>query len=139
MSMEAISSTGKIAEATVSKPQVDVPDVVPEISHAEIKPIVAKESFSDAKETDKDKQQDLFAPKEKDPSEKTIDSVISEVNNKLSQTRCEYSYDEDTRRVAIKVFDKESEELIREVPPEKSLELLKKFREMVGIIVDEKR
>ena len=48
------------------------------------------------------------------------------------------SYDEDTKRITIKVFDDETEELIREVPPEKSLEVLKKVWEIAGIIIDEK-
>lgn len=77
----------------------------------------------------------------KEPSKNTIDSVVSEVNQKmrLTKTRCEYSYDEPTKRVSIKVYDKESDTLIREVPPEKSLEMLQKMWEIAGIIVDEKR
>lgn len=77
----------------------------------------------------------------KEPSKNTIDSVVSEVNQKmrLTKTRCEYSYDEPTKRVSIKVYDKDSDKLIREVPPEKSLEMLQKMWEIAGIIVDEKR
>lgn len=44
----------------------------------------------------------------KDPTQKTIDAMMSEANQKLSKTRCEYSYDEPTRRVSIKVYDKET-------------------------------
>lgn len=77
----------------------------------------------------------------KEPSKSTIDSVVSEANQKmrLTKTRCEYSYDEPTKRVSIKVFDKDTDTLIREVPPEKSLEMLQKMWEIAGIIVDEKR
>ncbi|MBO5483694.1 MAG: flagellar protein FlaG [Lachnospiraceae bacterium] len=77
----------------------------------------------------------------KDPSVSTIDSVVSEANQKmrLTKTRCEYSYDEPTKRVSIKVYDKDTDKLIREVPPEKSLEMLQKMWELAGIIVDEKR
>ena len=75
----------------------------------------------------------------KDPTKKTIDAMMSEANQKLSKTRCEYSYDEPTRRVSIKVYDKDTDKLIREVPPEKSLEALQKIWELAGIIVDEKR
>ena len=66
----------------------------------------------------------------KDPAKSTIDMV---------STRCEYSYDEATKRVSIKVFDKTSDKLIREVPPEESLEMLQKMWELAGLIVDEKR
>ena len=78
-------------------------------------------------------------PGAKDPTQKTIDAMMSEANQKLSKTRCEYSCDEPTRRVSIKVYDKETDQLIREVPPEKSLEALQKIWELAGIIVDEKR
>ena len=75
----------------------------------------------------------------KDPAKSTIDSAVSSANNRMVRTRCEYSYDEATERVSIKVFDKTSDKLIREVPPEESLEMLQKMWELAGLIVDEKR
>ena len=63
----------------------------------------------------------------KDPAKSTIDSAVSSANNRMVSTRCEYSYDEATKRVSIKVFDKTSDKLIREVPPEESLEMLQKM------------
>ena len=86
-----------------------------------------------------DDETDGQNPGLKDPTKKTIDAMMSEANQKLSRTRCEYSYDEPTRRVSIKVYDKDTDKLIREVPPEKSLEALQKIWELAGIIVDEKR
>ena len=79
--------------------------------------------------------------KEKEPSKSTIDSAISNANTKMSmsKTRCAYAYDKDTKRITIKVYDDVTDELIREVPPEKSLEALKKIWELAGIFVDEKR
>ncbi len=73
------------------------------------------------------------------PTRKSVESAMSEANRKLNKTRCEYSYDEPTKRVSIKVYDKETDELIREVPPEKSLEMLQKMWELAGLIVDERR
>lgn len=75
----------------------------------------------------------------KEPTISTIDSAISEMNAKMSKTHCAYAYDADTKRITIKVYDDETDELIREVPPEKSLEVLKKVWESAGIIIDEKR
>ena len=75
----------------------------------------------------------------KEPAKSTIDSAVSSANNRMVSTRCEYSYDEATKRVSIKVFDKTSDKLIREVPPEESLEMLQKMWELAGLIVDEKR
>lgn len=79
--------------------------------------------------------------KEKEPAKSTIDSAMSELNAKMSmaKTRCAYAYDKDTKRITIKVYDEDTDELIREVPPEKSLEVLKRIWELAGIIIDEKR
>lgn len=80
--------------------------------------------------------------KEKDPAQSTIDTAISGMNAqmaKMAKTRCAYAYDEGTKRITIKVYDDETDELIREVPPEKSLEALKKIWELAGIFIDEKR
>ena len=71
----------------------------------------------------------------------TIDSTISETNSKIkmSNTQLQYSIDKDTQRICIKIIDKDTDKVIREVPPEETLEAIKKIWEIAGIIVDEKR
>ena len=76
--------------------------------------------------------------KEKEPTKSTIDATMSNLNARMKKTKCAYAYDEDTKRITIKVYDSDSDELIREVPPEKSLEALKKVWELAGIIIDQK-
>lgn len=73
-------------------------------------------------------------------SKDTLKSAFSEMNSKLKmqRTRCEYEYDEETNRVSIKVYDKETDELVLEAPPEESIEALKKTLEVAGILVDKK-
>jgi flagellar protein FlaG len=70
-----------------------------------------------------------------------LKSAIDQANNKMKQvrTRFEYSYHEETNRISIKVIDKETQEIIREIPQEESLEMLEKIWEIAGILVDEKR
>lgn len=53
-------------------------------------------------------------------------------------TSFEMKYHEQTKAVMIKVFNKETGELIREIPPEKTLDLVVKMMEIAGILVDEK-
>ncbi|MDE6566988.1 MAG: flagellar protein FlaG [Lachnospiraceae bacterium] len=102
---------------------------------------VEKNSFvrTDRSSAQGDMEQKEPVFEKKDPTANSIESAFSSANSKLSKTRCEYSYDEDTRRVSIKVYDKDSDELIREVPPEESLEMLQRIWELAGIMVDEKR
>ena len=74
--------------------------------------------------------------------EKTVKvkNAIAEVNKKMNQhTRCEFSYHEDTKRVSIKVIDSDTDEVVREIPPEETLDMLSKMWEVAGILVDEQR
>jgi len=79
--------------------------------------------------------------RETSASEQHIKSEISKANNKLRNhnTKCEFGYHEETRRVTIKVLDKDTEEVIREIPPEKTLEMIEKMWELAGFLVDERR
>ena len=44
-----------------------------------------------------------------------------------------------TNRVTIKIVDKKTKEVIKEFPPEKTLDMIAKVWEMAGLMVDEKR
>jgi flagellar protein FlaG len=74
-------------------------------------------------------------------SEQQIKNAISQANNKMKshRTKCEFSYHEETKRVSIKVVDKETQEVIREIPPEETLEMVQKMWELAGMLVDERR
>ena len=70
-----------------------------------------------------------------------IKSAVEHANQTMrhAKTKCEFSYHEETKRVSIKVIDEETEEVIREIPPEETLEMLSKMWELAGLMVDEKR
>lgn len=72
---------------------------------------------------------------------KKIKDAVDHANQTMrhAKTRCEFSYHEETKRVSIKVIDDETDEIIREIPPEETLEMLSKMWELAGIMVDEKR
>ena len=61
--------------------------------------------------------------------------------NKSMMTHSEavFGIHEATNRVTIKIVDKDTKEVIRELPPEKTLDMIAKVWEMAGILVDEKR
>ena len=44
-----------------------------------------------------------------------------------------------TNRVTIKVIDKSTKEVLREFPPEQTLDMIAKVWELAGIMVDERR
>jgi len=55
------------------------------------------------------------------------------------RTSLDFSIHEATKQIMVKVIDKESGEIIREIPPEKNLDFLAKMWEMAGLLVDERR
>ncbi|WP_432407124.1 flagellar protein FlaG [Wukongibacter sp. M2B1] len=74
-------------------------------------------------------------------SEKTIKEVIDNTNKKLIATnrKFEFSINEETNDVIVKVINKETDELIREIPSEKILDMVAKMMELAGLFIDEKR
>lgn len=123
---------------TVAKPErqakIDRPQQTAKTASTE-QPLLNLEFNGDEEAQDTLKK---LVGKEKDPAKSTIDATMSSLNARMKKTKCAYAYDEDTKRITIKVYDSDSDELIREVPPEKSLEALKKVWELAGIIIDQK-
>jgi flagellar protein FlaG len=74
-------------------------------------------------------------------SEKVMLQTIEDANKKLSgsQAEFEFSVHEATKQIMIKVKNKDTGEIIREIPPEKTLDIVAKMWELAGIIIDEKR
>nr|WP_241675104.1 flagellar protein FlaG [Paenibacillus luteus] len=67
---------------------------------------------------------------------KAIERAIKGMQGKA--TNLEFSVHEKTKMIAVKVLDSESGEVIREIPPEKTLDFVAKLWEMAGILIDEK-
>lgn len=74
-------------------------------------------------------------------SKEKVESALRDINAKIrpTHTECQFSYHEKTKRIAIKVLDQDTGEVIREIPPEKTLDMIAKTLELAGILVDEKR
>ncbi|EGD47770.1 flagellar protein FlaG protein [Ruminiclostridium papyrosolvens DSM 2782] len=74
-------------------------------------------------------------------SERVVIEAIQKANKAISggNRRFEFSIHEKTNEIVVKVFDSETNELIREIPNEKVLDMVAKICEMAGILVDERR
>ena len=70
-----------------------------------------------------------------------LKKAIAEMNKKINNSNEEavFGVHEDTNRIMIKIMDKETKEVIKEFPPEKTLDMIARIWEMAGILVDEKR
>ena len=56
-----------------------------------------------------------------------------------ANTMLEFSIHEKTKEIMVKVLNRETGEVIREIPPEKILDFLAKLWEMAGLFIDERR
>lgn len=68
-----------------------------------------------------------------------IRKYIDDLNKKMHNSEAQFGIHEATNRVTIKIVDKKTKEVIKEFPPEKTLDMIAKAWELAGILVDEKR
>jgi flagellar protein FlaG len=73
-------------------------------------------------------------------SQEAIRITVEDVNKRLVPTgsSVQFKYHEQTGRYSFKILDNDGR-IVKEVPPEKSLDMVAKMFELVGIIVDERR
>ncbi|MDO3678815.1 flagellar protein FlaG [Paenibacillus ehimensis] len=74
-------------------------------------------------------------------SEEAVVKAIQKANKALQgvEKRFEYRVHQKTGEIMVKVLNQETNEIIREIPPEKLLDLVAKLQDICGIIIDEKR
>lgn len=68
-----------------------------------------------------------------------LKKAVETINKNLDNSEAVFGIHDDTNRVTIKIVDKNTKEVIKELPPEKTLDLIAKAWEIAGLLVDEKR
>jgi flagellar protein FlaG len=68
--------------------------------------------------------------------ERAVD-VLNEAINFIDK-RLQFEIHEQTNRTMVKVINRETDEVIREIPPEEILDLVGKITEMVGLLMDKR-
>ena len=86
-----------------------------------------------------DHQRELLRQKD-ELNAKQVAEVIEKVNEKLEvhDKKLQYSMHERTNQILIKVIDAKTDEVIKEVPDEKIVNMIADMREAAGLLVDEK-
>ena len=76
-----------------------------------------------------------------DSGNEQIKKAVEQLNTKMLNQNSEavFGIHEATNRVTIKIVDKDTKKVIKELPPEKTLDMLARIWEMAGILVDEKK
>ena len=95
----------------------------------------------DTKETDKngkDGNRDDSQAKQTISENSQIRKAVDEINKKAHNSEAVFGIHEATNRVTIKIVDKDTKKVLKEYPPEKTLDMIAKLWEMAGLLVDQK-
>jgi len=79
--------------------------------------------------------QELLGTKE---GVESVAKVIEDYANDVHNVGLRFAVHEDTGKFVIRVIDSDTNEVVREVPPENLLDLAAKMEEMMGMLYDEK-
>ena len=95
----------------------------------------------DTKETDKngkDGNRDDSQAKQTISENSQIRKAVDEINKKAHNSEAVFGIHEATNRVTIKIVDKDTKKVLKEYPPEKTLDMIAKVWETAGLLVDQK-
>lgn len=118
-----------------TKPVVENTEVSTPIQETYVDPVTASVTKA---ENESGQNAGANAGEQQATNEK-IKKAVEQLNKNMPNTEAVFGIHDETNRVTIKIVDKESKEVIREYPPEQTLDMIAKVWEMAGILVDEKR
>ncbi len=114
------------------------------------KPVIRESENFDVSQKSQSQSKNMETPDVLDAAEKNMENegvqqnsrqlqdAVEKLKKNLSNTEAVFGIHEGTKRVMIKIVDKETKDVIKEYPPEKTLDMIQKVWEMAGIMVDEK-
>ena len=95
----------------------------------------------DTKETDKngkDGNRDDSQAQQTISENSQIKKAVDEINKKAHNSEAVFGIHDATNRVTNKIVDKDTKKVLKEYPPEKTLDMIAKVWEMAGLLVDKK-
>lgn len=145
MTVEPVSSVMTIQAqgSATSKPQASVPSEKTDETEAGRQAVQAAEAVDKTTNIVEKSQEKGFSGKEdsqgKEATNEQIRKAVEQINKNMGNSEAVFGIHEKTNRVMIKIVDKETKKVIKELPPEKTLDMIAKVWDMAGILVDERR
>jgi len=136
MALESVGSVMSNVAGTIKQP-VSKPD----IEYTEVQtPEKAPKVDNQTRVVENiEKKNEPYFEKNFEKNAERIHKAIEDINKKMYNSEAVYGFHEETNRVTIKIIDKDTKEVIKELPPEKTLDMIAKAWELAGLLVDEKR
>ena len=140
MAIEAIKGAGMNFQAGSSAPEIKA-EAAHKVEVAETPQVsdnIAKDTMAmNTKETSGEGSGGNSTNAEAQAAQ--IKRAVEEINKKANNSEAVWGVHEGTNRVTIKLVDKQTREVIKEFPPDKTLDMISRVWEMAGLMVDEKR
>lgn len=99
----------------------------------------SQEADADGKDQQTSQQQMEEKKKKTAANNDSIKKALDELTKMQSNYSTQFGIHEKTNRITVKIVDKKTKEVIKELPPEKTLDMIAKVWEYAGLIVDDKR
>ena len=141
MAVEGVSGAGMTYQGSVSNTQVqtETQAKVASSSNEVASEQIARETMTlSTKQTSADGGGSQTPNQQMDQNSQ-IKKAVEDINKKAVNSEAIFGIHEATNRVTIKIVDKDTKKVIKELPPEKTLDMIAKVWEMAGLMVDEKR
>lgn len=143
MTIEPISSmmTVQAQGSAPQKVQPPAPAEKAEEMNSNVQAVEKVDQTTNVVESAKEKGQSGNNEQGKDSQATTeqIRKAVEQLNKRIGNSEAIFGIHEATNRVTIKLVDKDTKEVIKELPPEKTLDMIARVWDMAGILVDEKR
>lgn len=144
MAIEAMKGAGMsyAGSSSASDVKADSQAKVETASNAAASDDLMKKTIQiDTKETNKngkDGNRDDSQAKQTISENSQIRKAVDEINKKAHNSEAVFGIHDATNRVTIKIVDKDTKKVLKEYPPEKTLDMIAKVWEMAGLLVDKK-
>lgn len=143
MAIEPVSSimTVQAQGSVVQKPKAPVQTEKPESATSSVQAAEQVDRTTSVVENAQEKGQSENGEqgKEQQTNFEQIRKAVEKLNKNLSDSEAVFGIHEDTNRVTIKIVDKSTKEVLKELPPEKTLDMIAKVWELAGMLIDERR
>ena len=143
MVYQGSTSTAQVKEESQSKAEVSSKDnqMVSDTVAKETQAMNTKEASGDTSGEAGSQSQAQLAAQKQNEKNMQLKKAVDDINKRAvdDQSEAVFGIHDKTNRITIKIIDKKTKEVIKEFPPEKTLDMIAKVWEMAGILVDEKR
>ena len=117
----------------------EIRDVALQMTAPQIEAVQPTRRPADSLEAQQAEAAEITETAEAEVSRDSLEEAIQQLNRAVSilNHRLNFSVDDTTGRLLAKIIDAKTNEVVREVPPERVLEFVRRFREFMGLLFDE--